>query len=277
MRDIITFESPKVVTGMHDESQLHWGGDIDLPKGREITAPPPALEPLTGVHEPHGIPRSVEPPHSEDGRRLALPGPGGARMLENAAVVDAPALPPAHRGPLPSVLKCRHAHQLTSENAINGGDGRPRSSKKAMFENPTRHGPLGPLVPPVESFIESDNKANAPPVTFVEHLALPSHVSQHPHVTVPIAKNVVPPSTYKQQDMVELVKSIRAFIEASNDASNDVSNGMSNDVSNDRSCDTSNDESKGVTGETTHHVPKYPLRTRAAPSVFPRFLSLRIH
>jgi hypothetical protein len=275
MRDIITFESLKAVTGMQDESQLHWGGDIDLPKGREITAPPPVLEPLTGVHEPQDAPRSVEPPHSEDGRQLALPGPEGARMLENAAVVDAPALPPAHQGPLPSRLECRHGQQHTSENEITGGDGRPRSSKKVTFANPTQQGPLGPLAPPVDSLIESANRTNGPPVTPVEHPALPSPVpvetpkQQHPPVPAPSVKDVVPPSPDKHEDLAELIKSIRASIEASNEASNDALNDRSNDISNDKSNvpsrDMSNDITKYASGEATQRISKYPLRTRAAP------------
>jgi hypothetical protein len=134
IRDIITFESLKNVTGMHDESQLHWGGDIDLPKGREIPAPPPELEPLTGVPEPRDIPRSEEPPHLEDGRQLALPGPEGARMLENAVVVDAPAFSRCTRPLSPRDWILGRGSSKPVRMRSLGGDGRPQSSKKVMFD-----------------------------------------------------------------------------------------------------------------------------------------------
>jgi transposase InsO family protein len=55
-RDIICYENLTVVTGVHDEDVLHWGGHINLPHGEEIIPPPPELEPLTGVPEPPADP-----------------------------------------------------------------------------------------------------------------------------------------------------------------------------------------------------------------------------
>jgi hypothetical protein len=50
-RDIVTFETLKYVCGVHDESQLFWGGGIDLPEPQEVEDDPPELESLTGVPE----------------------------------------------------------------------------------------------------------------------------------------------------------------------------------------------------------------------------------
>jgi hypothetical protein len=50
-RDIVTFETLKSVCGVQDESQLFWGGGIDLPEPQEVEDDPPELESLTGVPE----------------------------------------------------------------------------------------------------------------------------------------------------------------------------------------------------------------------------------
>jgi hypothetical protein len=54
-RDIVTFEALKSVCGVQDESQLFWGGGIDLPEPLEVEDDPPELESLTGVPEQPAI------------------------------------------------------------------------------------------------------------------------------------------------------------------------------------------------------------------------------
>jgi hypothetical protein len=264
IRDIITFESLKTVTGMQDESQLHWGGDIHLPKGREITAPPPELEPLTGVPEPRDIPRSEEPPHLEDGRQLALPGPEGARMLENAVVVDAPALLKVHQTPQP--LNGGQGKQQTSETQITGGDGRLQSPGMVMLKNPTQQVDNGDLPPPVDNtVVESAKTDNGPAVTHKKHVHFEPRASDTPVLPSP---SVAPPvsrtnnsKSDEHRDLMALVRSIDASIAASNDASNDKSNDVSNDASNDASKDVSN----AVSPDAATRTSKYPLRNRVAP------------
>jgi hypothetical protein len=69
-RDIVTFESLPKVTGMQDESHLHWGGHINLHEGEEVAPEPAELEPLTGVPE---LQTSMDPPGEGEERQLILP------------------------------------------------------------------------------------------------------------------------------------------------------------------------------------------------------------
>jgi transposase InsO family protein len=51
-RDIVCFEDLKATSGVQESSELHWGGNIPMPRNPEPEAPaPPELESLTGVPE----------------------------------------------------------------------------------------------------------------------------------------------------------------------------------------------------------------------------------
>jgi hypothetical protein len=86
-RDIVTFESLPKVTGMQDESQLHWGGHINLPEGEEVAPEPAELEPLTGVPE---LQTSLDPPGEGEERQLVLSVSEGDDRYLQLALVDGP-------------------------------------------------------------------------------------------------------------------------------------------------------------------------------------------
>jgi hypothetical protein len=75
-RDIVTFETLKAVCGVQDESQLFWGGGVDLPEPQEVDDGPPELEPLTGEPELPTIQAAIE-------RQLMAVATGGYGMVAN--------------------------------------------------------------------------------------------------------------------------------------------------------------------------------------------------
>jgi hypothetical protein len=86
-RDIVTYESLKSVTGVQDESQLFWGGGIDLPEPQEVEEPPLEHESLTGVPEnpaaqPAQLQLVVPPRLVSAGERVAHDGNVSAQELE---------------------------------------------------------------------------------------------------------------------------------------------------------------------------------------------------
>jgi hypothetical protein len=156
-RDIVTFESLKAVTGAQDESQLHWGGHIDLPEGEEIAPAQPELEPLTGVPELQApLSEPSEPPIVAGERQLALSESGGAERLLELVVADEPALPQAHQAPQDVVSDPEAAMQQTNTTCDVGGDGRPQRQNVVSSQSPTQHVPNGGNTPPVVDVVATD-------------------------------------------------------------------------------------------------------------------------
>jgi hypothetical protein len=150
-RDIVTFESLPKVTGMQDESQLHWGGHIDLPEGEEVAPEPAELEPLTGVPE---LQTSLDPPGVGEERQLVLPVSEGDERYLQLALVDGPVHNPAHQAPHDVVADPEVAMQLTNSHDVVadpevGGDGRPQRQNVVSSQSPTQHvinGDVHPLL-----------------------------------------------------------------------------------------------------------------------------------
>jgi transposase InsO family protein len=90
-RDIVTFEELKAVTGVQDESQLFWGGNIELPEPQEVEDGPLEHESLTGVPEQPTVPQLqlVVPPQLVS---------GGERVAQRSEV-------PRLEGPMPQLDK----------------------------------------------------------------------------------------------------------------------------------------------------------------------------
>jgi hypothetical protein len=123
----VTFESLPKVTGVQDESQLHWGGHIDLPEGEEVAPELAELEPLTGVPElqtPLESPgvvevNSLDPPGVVgEGQRLALPQSESDENYLQLALVDGPGHIPVRQAPHELVSDPVVAKQLT--NLLDG-------------------------------------------------------------------------------------------------------------------------------------------------------------
>jgi hypothetical protein len=99
-RDIVTFQELKAVNGVHDESQLFWGGNIELPEPHEVEDGPLEHESLTGVPEQPTVPQLqlVVPPHLvSGGERVAqrsevpkLEGPVSQLDKQHARVAPVP-------------------------------------------------------------------------------------------------------------------------------------------------------------------------------------------
>jgi hypothetical protein len=134
-RDIVTFESLPKVTGVQDESQLHWGGHIDLPEGEEIDPAQPELEPLTGVPE---LQTSLDTPGVVSERQLALPMSEGDERYLQLALVDEPARIMAHPTPHDVVSDPEAVLQLTNTSDVVGGDGRPQRQNVVSSQSPTQ-------------------------------------------------------------------------------------------------------------------------------------------
>jgi hypothetical protein len=151
--DIVTYETLKSVCGVQDESQLFWGGNIDLPEPHEVEDGPLELEPLTGVPElPVAIPQQqlVVPPQ--------LVG-AGERVAQGSEVLrlEGPLQPVGEQrgrvAPMPSsgtegltrVGRASHGHvessrvggaQQSSSHA-GGNTGLPSSSQEVATRQPT--------------------------------------------------------------------------------------------------------------------------------------------
>jgi hypothetical protein len=141
-RDIVTFENLKAVTGAQDESQLHWGGHIDLPEGEEVDPALPELEPLTGVPELQApLPENSAPESVVSERQLALPGPGGAERILELVVADEPAQTQVHQAPIEVNPDTNGAKQPVNQTSMVDGDGRPQRHKRVSSQSPTEHVP----------------------------------------------------------------------------------------------------------------------------------------
>jgi transposase InsO family protein len=84
-RDIVCFEDLKSTTGVQESSELHWGGNIPMPRNPEPEAPaPPELESLTGVPEAP-VPSAAELAHILKGQVNAHvgTGPEGSSIRSN--------------------------------------------------------------------------------------------------------------------------------------------------------------------------------------------------
>jgi hypothetical protein len=164
VRDIVTFESLPKVTGVQDESQLHWGGHIDLPEGEEVAPEQAELEPLTGVPElqtPLESPgvvevNSLDPPGVVgEGQRLALPQSESDENYLQLALVDGPGHIPVRQAPHELVSDPVVAKQLTNllDGVLDpevGGDGRPQRQNVVSSQSPTQQvGVDSPAVEPV--------------------------------------------------------------------------------------------------------------------------------
>jgi hypothetical protein len=152
-RDIVTFESLPKVTGMQDESQLHWGGHIDLPEGEEVAPDPAELEPLTGVPE---LQTSLDPPGEGEERQLALPVSEGDERYLQLALVDGPVHNPAHQAPRDVVADPEVALQQANTPSEVGGDGRPQRQNVVSSQSPTQHVSNGDLPPPAVDTVVHD-------------------------------------------------------------------------------------------------------------------------
>jgi hypothetical protein len=136
-RDIVTYESLPKVTGVQDESQLHWGGQIDLPEGEDVPEAQPDLEPLTGVPDPQV---SQETHGVVDERQLALLMPGSEERVFELDLVDGPAHNPAHPAPQDVVSDPEVAMQQPNTPCDVGGDGRPQRQNVVSSQSPTQQG-----------------------------------------------------------------------------------------------------------------------------------------
>jgi hypothetical protein len=152
-RDIVTFESLPKVTGMQDESQLHWGGHIDLPEGEEVAPDPAELEPLTGVPE---LQTSLDPPGEGEERQLALPVSEGDERYLQLALVDGPVHNPAHQAPRDVVADPEVALQQANTPSEVGGDGRPQRQNVVSSQSPTQQVSNGDLPPPAVDTVVHD-------------------------------------------------------------------------------------------------------------------------
>ncbi len=77
VRDVVTFENLTVVTGAQDQSSLHWGGSIPLPKPREVRGRAEPMEALTGEPPLLALPmHPATPMEADDHRGAHSPGLG---------------------------------------------------------------------------------------------------------------------------------------------------------------------------------------------------------
>jgi hypothetical protein len=137
-RDIVTFESLPKVTGMQDESQLQWGGHINLPEGEEVAPEQAELEPLIGVPE---LQTSLYPPGVGEERQMVLPQFEGDERYLQLALIDGPIHNPAHQAPHDVVPDPEVALQLTNSQDVVadpevGGDGRPQIQNVVSSQSP---------------------------------------------------------------------------------------------------------------------------------------------
>jgi hypothetical protein len=157
-RDIVTFESLPKVTGMQDESQLHWGGHINLPEGEEVAPEPAELEPLTGVPE---LQTSLDPPGEGEERQLVMPVSEGDERYLQLALVDGPGHNPVHPAPQQLVTDQEVAEQQTNSQDVVadpevGGDGRPQRQNVVSSQSPTQQVTNGVGSPPALDPVATD-------------------------------------------------------------------------------------------------------------------------
>jgi hypothetical protein len=187
-RDIVTFENLKAVTGAHDESQLHWGGHIDLPEGEEVDPALPELEPLTGVPELQApLPENSAPECVVSERQLALPGPGGAERILELVVADEPAQTQVHPAPREVNPDTNGAQQLINQTSMVDGDGRPQRHKRVSSQSPTEQVPNGDNTPPV---LDTVAHGHVTPTSVDKEVPSKIHVTDSENVT-----SVVPTKT----------------------------------------------------------------------------------
>jgi hypothetical protein len=143
---------------MQDESQLHWGGHINLPEGEEVAPEPAELEPLTGVPK---LQTSLDLSGEGEERQLVLLVSEGDERCLQLALVDGPGHNPVHQAPQQLVTDQEVAEQQTNSHDVVtdpevGGDGRPQRQNVVSSQSPTQQVTNGVGSPPAVDPVATD-------------------------------------------------------------------------------------------------------------------------
>jgi hypothetical protein len=220
-RDIVTYETLKSVCGVHDESQLFWGGNIDLPEPQEVEDGPLELEPLTGVPElPVAIPQHqlVVPPQlvgagervAQGSEVLRLEGPlqpvgeqqGRVAPMPSSGTEGLTRVGRASHGPVES-SHVGGAQQSSSQ--AGGTTGLPKSSQEVAARQPTgsQAGGTGTqrnVQTPISTRIVNNNppmQTHARPSPYQPVRVVPSNINPMPISRVNNPPMAVPRPTHK--------------------------------------------------------------------------------